>query len=128
MTRDVDTYHHFIETIFTDYEIPFFIDEKRPMLHHPLIELIRSAFDTITGNWGYEPLFRAVKTDFFTPLDSFEQLDDMRIAFDQLENFVLKLGLHGHRWKNESFWIELHKKDIERSKNQAFFERDVSIT
>lgn len=123
MTRDVDTYYHFIETIFTDYEIPFFIDEKRPMLHHPLIELIRSAFDTITGNWGYEPLFRAVKTDFFTPLDSFEQLDDMRIAFDQLENFVLKLGLHGHRWKNESLWIELHKKDIERSKNQAFFER-----
>ncbi len=122
MTRDVDAYHHLIETIFADYGIPFFIDEKRPMLHHPLVELIRSMLDAIVGNYGYEPLFRAVKTDFFIPLDSFEQLDQARMDFDQLENFVLKLGLQGSRWKNDLLWQQLMNNET-NVEDKRFIER-----
>lgn len=104
MTRDISLYKELIETIFSDYDIPYFLDEKRLMLHHPLIELIRSVFDLLTGNWNYEALFRAIKTDLFVPLETFEKIDNMRIEYDQLENFVLKLGLHRKRWKNDDVW------------------------
>src|SRR5699024_5113832 len=43
--RETDTYHDLIETIFSDYGIPVFIDEKKSMLHHSLVEFIRSALD-----------------------------------------------------------------------------------
>lgn len=109
MMRDISLYKELIETIFSDYNIPFFLDEKRSMLHHPLIELIRSVFDIFTGNWNYEALFRAIKTDLFIPFADFEQLDNTRNEFDQLENFVLKLGLYRNRWKNDNVWLEFFK-------------------
>lgn len=119
MTRDVNLYHHLIETIFTDYNLPFFFDEKRSMLHHPLIEFIRSVFDTLTENWRYESLFRAIKTDFFIPLSSFEHIDQMRTEFDQLENFVLRLGLYGNRWRDDSLWDKLMKDDRNSARQKA---------
>ena len=39
LMRNGQDYHELIETIFQDYEIPYFIDQKRTMLHHPLVEL-----------------------------------------------------------------------------------------
>lgn len=47
LVRDLSVYRELIETIFKDYQIPVFIDQKRPMRHHPLIEFIRSALDVI---------------------------------------------------------------------------------
>lgn len=109
MMRDISFYKELIETIFSDYKIPFFLDEKRSMLHHPLIELIRSVFDIFTGNWNYEALFRAIKTDLFVPFADFKELDKIRHDFDQLENFVLKLGLYRSRWKHDDVWMQFFK-------------------
>ncbi len=44
-------------------EIPYFIDQKRTMLNHPLIELIRSSIEVINTFWRYEPVFRVIKTE-----------------------------------------------------------------
>lgn len=49
--RQTDVYHDLIATIFGDYDIPVFIDEKRTMLNHSLIEFIRSALEIVDGNW-----------------------------------------------------------------------------
>lgn len=35
------------------------------MSKHPFIEFIRSSLDAILFNWKYEPIFQAVKTEFF---------------------------------------------------------------
>ena len=61
--RNGQDYQELIETIFRDYEIPYFIDQKRTMLHHPFVELIRSVLEMINSNWRYEPVFRAIKTE-----------------------------------------------------------------
>ena len=55
--RDLDSYHQLLTTIFSDYEIPYFIDQKRTVMHHPLVELLRSALEVITSNFNYEPIF-----------------------------------------------------------------------
>src|SRR5690625_5453456 len=36
--RDSSTYNPLIKTVFSDFNIPIFIDEKKSMLNHPLIE------------------------------------------------------------------------------------------
>src|SRR5699024_6144867 len=95
--RETGDYHDLIETIFNDYDIPVFIDEKRPMHHHPLIELIRSALEIVEGNWRYDAIFRVLKTGFIPPSDRTHPLTDD--AIDELENYVLEYGIRSrHRW------------------------------
>ena len=70
MYRQADVYDPLISTIFAQYNIPVFTNEKKSMLHHPLIEFSRSILEVITSHWKYEPIFRSVKTDLFFPLNS----------------------------------------------------------
>ena len=69
LLRNGESYYDVMRTLFTDYNIPHFIDEKRPMSHHPLVECIRSALEIISGNWRYDAVFRCVKTELLYPLD-----------------------------------------------------------
>lgn len=94
-SRDLTGYHELITQVFTAYEVPHFLDHKRTVLHHPLIELLQSVLEVAKSHWGYEPLFRCLKTDFF-PLS--------RDAVDQLENYVLEHGIHGEGWTRNLAW------------------------
>lgn len=95
MTRDLTGYHELITQVFTAYEIPLFLDHKRSVLHHPLIELIQSIPEVAESHWAYEPLFRCLKTDFF-PLP--------RDTIDRLENYVLEHGIQGEGWNRNVPW------------------------
>lgn len=101
--REPDTYHALIETIFNDYQIPVFIDEKKSMLHHSLIEFIRSALDTVEGNWRYDAVFRVLKTGFIPQTDETYPLTPD--AIDELENYVLEYGIRSRKtWVSEEEW------------------------
>ena len=67
MTGALEEYKDILTTVFTDYEIPFFLDQKRSCLHHPLIEFLRSALEVITYNWYSDAVFRCARTDFLLP-------------------------------------------------------------
>lgn len=99
LIRNSNDYHDLIQTVFTDYEIPFFIDQKKSMLHHPLIEFIRSTLEVFTSNWRYESVFRAVKTDLLCPVKM--DLNVWREEMDQLENYVLAYGINGAKWTSK---------------------------
>ena len=101
--RDAEMYEGLIETIFPQYDIPVFISQKKAMLHHPLIELSRSVLEVIRTGWKYEPMFRAMKTDLFFPLDAPKKI--WRERADRLENFVLSFGIYGDRWWDEKRWV-----------------------
>src|SRR5699024_4360101 len=95
--REPDVYHDLIETVFDDHDIPVFIDEKRTMLNHPLIEFIRSALDVVEGNWRYESVFRLLKTGFIPQTDAtFPLTDDV---IDGLVCYVLEYRIRTrHEW------------------------------
>src|SRR5699024_4450492 len=97
--RDSSTYHSLIETVFSDYKIPVFIDEKKSMLNHPLIELTYSLFELIESNWRYEDMFRLLKTGFIPITDEAYPLTED--AIDKLENYCLEYGI---RYKNQ--WLQ----------------------
>ncbi|QED47181.1 helicase-exonuclease AddAB subunit AddB [Cytobacillus dafuensis] len=103
LLRNGQDYHDLIETVFQDYQIPVFIDQKRTMLNHPLVELIRSTLEVINGNWRYEPIFRAVKTELIFPVKLNNTL--IREQMDRLENYVLAKGIQGDKWTNKKRWI-----------------------
>ncbi|NPV92120.1 MAG: helicase-exonuclease AddAB subunit AddB [Firmicutes bacterium] len=97
LLRDLESYHQQVAAVFQDYGIPFFLDRKREADHHPLVELINSAFETVIRGWTYEPLFRYLKTDL-VPLT--------RDEVDRLENYVLAHGIKGSRWYDGSGWAD----------------------
>ncbi|ASK60838.1 helicase-exonuclease AddAB subunit AddB [Virgibacillus phasianinus] len=102
--RQTDVYHDLIATIFGDYDIPVFIDEKRTMLNHSLIEFIRSALEIVDGNWRYDAVFRMLKTGFIPASDKENPLTND--AIDELENYVLEYGIRSRdRWFGEKQWV-----------------------
>ncbi len=115
--RNGEDYQDLLETVLADFGIPYFFDQKRPVVHHPLVELIRSALEIVNGNWRYDAVFRAVKTDFFdSPTAAHENggdkqkdgsgktFGDYRSRMDKLENYVLAFGIQGSRWTNPEKW------------------------
>lgn len=92
----LDEYHDLIAPIFKDYKIPCFIDRRRPVSHHPLIELVRSALEVASCGWRKEPVFRYLKTDL-VPV--------VRREVDMLENYVLAHGIQGSLWLDTKPWM-----------------------
>ncbi|NLK52439.1 MAG: helicase-exonuclease AddAB subunit AddB [Syntrophomonadaceae bacterium] len=95
LVRDLSHYTEPIERVFTDYGIPCFIDYKRPVGHHPLVELLCAALETVASGWESTAVFRFLKTDL-VPIP--------REAVDCLENYVLAHGLRGSRWFDREPW------------------------
>lgn len=115
LIRNGNDYHELIEPLFTDYQIPFFIDQKRTMLNHPLIELIRSSLEVINSFWRYEPVFRVIKTELVYPLQ--ENAGRMREKMDKLENYVLAHGVKGSKWTKKERWTYRRFQGLEFEAN-----------
>lgn len=104
LIRDAESYGELLETVLTDYDIPFFSDRQRRPVHHPLAELLRSALETVSGRWSYEPVFRCFKTGLF-PVEQDE--------IDELENYVLEFGIRGSRWFTPEPWSFVRRLSLE---------------
>ncbi|WHY78929.1 helicase-exonuclease AddAB subunit AddB [Neobacillus sp. WH10] len=115
LIRNGGDYHEFVEPVFEDYQIPYFIDQKRTMLNHPLIELIRSSLEVINSYWRYEPVFRAIKTELLYPLQ--ENPNKMREKMDRLENYCLAYGINGSKWTKKDRWVYRRIRGLELTGN-----------
>ncbi|MGP4077260.1 helicase-exonuclease AddAB subunit AddB [Halobacillus sp. K22] len=114
LMREPEVYHSLIETLFNDYGIPVFIDEKRTMLNHPMIELIRSGLDVVEGNFRYDALFRLLKTGFIPAKDQTYPLNEN--AIDELENYVLEYGIRSRtQWFSNQDWIYQRFRGFEQA-------------
>lgn len=108
--RQPEIYDELINTIFPQYEIPYFISQKKSMLHHPLIEFSRSILEAVVSNYSYESIFRAVKTDLFFPQGP---VSKWRERSDVLENFVIANGIYGERWFDKKRWFYKKYRGLE---------------
>ncbi len=95
VVRDLELYHDLVATVFSDYGIPCFIDRKRPILYHPLAQLVLAIWQVVNSNWSYDAVFRCLKTDLF-PIS--------RSHVDRLENYVLAYGIRGNTWLRSAPW------------------------
>ncbi|NTW05495.1 MAG: helicase-exonuclease AddAB subunit AddB [Peptococcaceae bacterium] len=93
--RNLEAYEATIEAVFSEYEIPYFIDSKIDLVNNPLVKLIRSMLDIFIDNWSYEAVFRYLKSG----LTGIE-----RDRIDKLENYVLACGIRSTQWNSEQDW------------------------
>jgi len=96
IVRSPDLYADLLQSTLAEFGIPFFLDHRRPLSYHPLVEFVRSAVETALTGWAAEPLFRLLKTDFW-PLS--------RDEVDLLENYVLAHGVRGKAWTQDAPWM-----------------------
>lgn len=89
LVRNLDGYAESIRRIFPRYGIPFFLDRRESVAHHPLAELTRYALRIPAHGWRPADWFGALKTGL-TPAAEEE--------VDWLENAALEFGWEGPIW------------------------------
>ena len=95
IASDLDSYENYIKTCFEDYSIPVFIDKRRPLNQHPVIEMICSALNAVTNDFPAGEIFAYLKTDL---------LNIERDEIDLLENYCLAFGITAGDWKSDKPW------------------------
>lgn len=127
LLRNMGEYGDYFETIFKDEHIPFFTDQKRSVLNHPLVEFIRSSLEIVQRHWRYEAVFRTFKTEILFPLGN----TDTREQVDQLENYVLSYGIQGKKWYVKEPWTYQRmattaEHEAEKTKSEQLFEKEIN--
>ncbi|MEK7706919.1 MAG: hypothetical protein AAB380_02855, partial [Verrucomicrobiota bacterium] len=90
IVRDLEPYHATLGRVFRRYEIPFFMDRREPVAHHPLAELTRFAFRTVAFGWRHDDWFGALKSGLAPARED---------EIDALENDALARGWEGKVWR-----------------------------
>ena len=89
LLRSFETHHDPLRRAFQHYEIPFFLDRRESVAHHPLAELTRFALRTVVYRWQSEDWLGALKTGL-VPVRNGE--------IDELETAALAHGWTGEDW------------------------------
>ena len=92
ITRNIDTYSSLIRSIFAQYDIPVFIDEKRDLNQNIIVQYLLSIFEIFSNNFSKEAVFNYLKIGF-----SYLENDDIF----KLENYCTKWGIKHNKWKND---------------------------
>ena len=95
IASDIDSYQHYVRAYFNDYGIPYFIDKRRPLNQHPVVQLICSALQAVTGGFSHSDIFACLKTDL-VPIPRYD--------IDLLENYCLAFGITGGDWQSDKQW------------------------
>ena len=90
LVRNLDSHHKPLARVFRRYGVPFFLDRRESVAHHPLAELTRSALRAIAFDWRHDDWFAALKAGF----SSVEETE-----IDRLENAALEFGWRGKKWR-----------------------------
>lgn len=107
IVRSLEEYRHTIRRVFQRFEIPFFLDRRDPVGHHPLAELTRAAIRMAAFGWRHEDWFCALKAGL-VHRDEF--------AIDRLENEALARGWDGAVWRKP---ISLKVDELEELRAEA---------
>ncbi len=88
ITGNLEEYAPCVESEFRELRIPCFIDRTRGILLNPMIEYIKSALELYLKDFSYEAVFHYLRSGL---------ADIPREDIDELENYVIQIGLRGYR-------------------------------
>lgn len=114
VTGDVPSYANYAEEIFALYKIPLFIDQKKNILFHPMIELVRAVLEMETSDYSYESVMRFFKSGLVSlnaDVTEVKGRPDQAILIDLMENYLLAYGIRGwsrwnKSWVRPAEWLE----------------------
>jgi ATP-dependent helicase/nuclease subunit B len=91
IVRDLAPYYDLITAALASRHIPFFIDRRRPIGHHPLVELLRAAVSAAESDCSLESMRLLLKTGLVLLRGDVSD----STAADELENYLLAHGVAG---------------------------------
>lgn len=100
ITGDLSSYETLIEEEFTQNEIPFFMDRTRGILLNPFTEMLRASLEILTDHFSYESVFHYLRSGL---------ADFTKEETDDLENYVLELGITGKKNWTHPFYRKTKK-------------------
>ncbi len=86
IVRDLEPYHALVSAAFNARGIPFFIDRRRSIAHHPLVELLRGLLRLAAEDYPTDAVRGLLKTGLLG-------LDDAQA--DELENHLVATAISG---------------------------------
>ncbi len=92
LAGNLDEYGSIIKRIFSQYKIPYFMDDLRAIGDNHLVEAVVTALEAIQNHYRLDDVFGFVKTGF-SPITLSECED--------LENYALEFGIRGKQWEKE---------------------------
>ena len=84
---DVESYKLSLQTIFNQYQIPFYLGKSESMAHHPLTQFVESIGRLKRYNFRQEDLINLLRTGLYTDLSQEE--------IDSFEQYLRYLGIDG---------------------------------
>lgn len=96
-------YQEHVSRVFTKFDIPSFMDDKRNALSHPFVEFLRAFLKMVEENFSYETVFRYLRSGF-SGITTEEA--------DTLENYCLALGVRGLKRYSQK-WIRFSKNQTD---------------
>lgn len=88
---ELSGYKGYVERLFKEYEIPYFLDMKKGIHTHCLVSCIKALLDNSVQNWSYKSMMRLLRT---------QMLDVALEEIDLIENYILEHGIKTRKaWK-----------------------------
>lgn len=98
IARDLEPFAQLVAEVFAEYEIPYFLDRRRPMGAHPLSRLMPALFDAVQTDCSVAAMVRLLRTRLL-PLS--------RDEAEQLENIVVGERVQGlDVWRRPAWELE----------------------
>ena len=97
-------YDFYIENAFKNLEIPYFIDQRKKVQHHPLVKLVLSYIEVLRKNFERNALLSFIKNPYFS-LDT--------LLNDQFENYLIKYNVNYNKIK-KPFTLSEKGEDLEK--------------
>ena len=93
---DMEGYGDALRRVLGEHGIPHFIDERRGLGHHPLVELLRSAVAIAESGWDREDLLLYMKTRL-------AGVSEEQAAW--VENYIIEHGITHVSWSEPWTWM-----------------------
>ena len=103
ITQNIDTYSNLCKAIFSKYNIPLYMDERKELSQNVLIKYILSILEIFAKNWTIESVFNYIKTGF-------TELSEDEIY--ELEKYAIKWNIRGSKWYKEPWNFHDEKQTI----------------
>lgn len=117
VTGDMEIYGLLAAEAFEKAGLPCFIDQKKSILGHPFVEMIRSFLDILIQDFSYDSVMRYLKGRYGV---------FAKEEIDILDNFLLASGIRGHKkWQEEwnaSYVFSLWEEEKQQAINQQLNE------
>lgn len=115
--RNMDVYGPILEDVFARCNIPSYLSRRSDLLEKPVMTMLLSAVDAVSGGFEYEDMFRYLKTGLAGITED---------ECDLLENYVICWEIRGNMWLHDRDWTA-HPDGYGREETDSSRERLAKI-